>query len=281
MNTHQLELFYHVALHGSVSKAAQSLNISQPAVSAQLRLFEQTYGIKLIEKSGRGIRITAKGQLVFEMIKPFFSSTLGSVERLLKDKDHLRVYGNYLMTQFVLPDVMSHERYDEGLSHMIIKSMSSVEAMVALEEDRCDLILVSSSEVIFPSQSLEVVELFEDEIVYVTKGNLEEKKDITLITSKSKRNVRNLVGAMLPQVKTYPTLEVDTTQDAIANLRVNQKSASFISSKFLDYYEDEFNAERVNVKSQFYAIYKTHVPVLHEVQRLLEVLQKHLNPSKI
>ena len=280
MNTHQLELFYHVALHGSVSNAADSLRISQPAVSAQLRLFEQTYGIKLLEKSGRGIRITAKGQLVYEMIKPFFSATLGSVERLLKDKDHLRVYGNYLMTQFVLPEVMSQEHFDDGLTPMIVKSMASMEAMVALEEDRCDLVLVSSSEVIFPSQNLVVVELFEDDIVYVTKGNIDEKQDITLITSKSKRNVRTLVGAMLPQVKTYPTLEVDTTQDAIANLRVNHKSASFISSKFLDYYEDEFKYEYVNVKSKFYAIYKTHVLVLDEVKALLSVVEKHLNKEK-
>lgn len=50
MNTHQLEIFFYVAKYLSVSKAANHLCISQPAVSSQVKKLENIYNIKLLEK---------------------------------------------------------------------------------------------------------------------------------------------------------------------------------------------------------------------------------------
>ncbi|WP_353727451.1 LysR family transcriptional regulator [Lactococcus lactis] len=54
MNTHQLEIFYHVAKFQSISRAAEALYISQPAVSSQIKKLESAYGVHLIEKNGQG-----------------------------------------------------------------------------------------------------------------------------------------------------------------------------------------------------------------------------------
>ena len=53
MNIHQLEIFYHVAKFQSISRAAEALYISQPAVSSQIKKLESAYGVHLIEKMVR------------------------------------------------------------------------------------------------------------------------------------------------------------------------------------------------------------------------------------
>ena len=54
----QLKTFFEVAKLGSVSKAAEKLFITQPAVSMQLRQLEDEFGIALFENVGRNIRLT-------------------------------------------------------------------------------------------------------------------------------------------------------------------------------------------------------------------------------
>ena len=53
-----------VAEHGSLTAAAESLGYSQPAVSQQLKRFEERTGIALVERVGRGIRLTQSGRVL-------------------------------------------------------------------------------------------------------------------------------------------------------------------------------------------------------------------------
>ena len=58
----QLQTFIEVARERSVSKAAQRLFVTQPAVSMQLRQLEDAFGLALVEPSGRSIRLTPAGE---------------------------------------------------------------------------------------------------------------------------------------------------------------------------------------------------------------------------
>ncbi|MFF2369652.1 LysR family transcriptional regulator [Agromyces sp. NPDC058110] len=53
-----------IAEHGSLTAAAESLGYSQPAVSQQLRRFEERTGIALVERAGRGVRLTQSGRVL-------------------------------------------------------------------------------------------------------------------------------------------------------------------------------------------------------------------------
>lgn len=53
-----------VAEHRSLTAAAEALGYSQPAVSQQLRRFEERTGIALVERVGRGIRLTQSGRVL-------------------------------------------------------------------------------------------------------------------------------------------------------------------------------------------------------------------------
>ena len=55
-----------VARYGSVTAAAQALNYAQPSISHHMARLEAETGAKLMERSGRGIRLTDAGQLLAE-----------------------------------------------------------------------------------------------------------------------------------------------------------------------------------------------------------------------
>jgi len=60
----QLAAFHAVARLGSVSRAASELSLTQPAVSIQLKLLEESAGAPLLQRAGRGIRLTPAGDLM-------------------------------------------------------------------------------------------------------------------------------------------------------------------------------------------------------------------------
>jgi LysR family transcriptional regulator, low CO2-responsive transcriptional regulator len=60
----QLKSLLLVAQHESVSRAAEALHVTQPAVSLQLRLLEEAAGTPLTRKSGRNIQLTAAGEVL-------------------------------------------------------------------------------------------------------------------------------------------------------------------------------------------------------------------------
>src|SRR4029450_2673534 len=59
-----LKVLEAVARHGSVTEAAKELHYSQPSVSHHLARLEAATGARLIQRVGRGIRLTPEGELL-------------------------------------------------------------------------------------------------------------------------------------------------------------------------------------------------------------------------
>src|SRR5438132_7059438 len=60
----QLATFNAVARLGSVSAAAEEMHLTQPAVSIQIGILESSAGTPLLQRTGRGIRLTEAGELL-------------------------------------------------------------------------------------------------------------------------------------------------------------------------------------------------------------------------
>lgn len=73
LNYHHLLYFWTVAKEGSIARACEKLILAQPTISAQLRDLEQSLGEKLLEREGRGLRLTDAGRLVFQYADEIFS----------------------------------------------------------------------------------------------------------------------------------------------------------------------------------------------------------------
>lgn len=66
LDPRRLALLREVARHGSFSGAAAALYLTQPAVSRQIAKLEEEAGVRLIERTPRGLRLTAAGQVAVE-----------------------------------------------------------------------------------------------------------------------------------------------------------------------------------------------------------------------
>jgi DNA-binding transcriptional LysR family regulator len=64
LNLTHLKVLEAVARHGSVTEAAKELHYSQPSVSHHLGRLEADTGAKLVQRVGRGIRLTQEGELL-------------------------------------------------------------------------------------------------------------------------------------------------------------------------------------------------------------------------
>ena len=58
----QVRSFLAVAEHEHVSRAAASLHLTQGAVTQQIHNFERAVGVRLLERDGRGVRLTDAGR---------------------------------------------------------------------------------------------------------------------------------------------------------------------------------------------------------------------------
>lgn len=71
-------IFYAVANTGNISKAAKELYISQPAISKSIQKLEENIGVKLFDRSSRGVTLTPEGELLYTHVKSAFETlTLG------------------------------------------------------------------------------------------------------------------------------------------------------------------------------------------------------------
>ncbi|MFO0973259.1 MAG: LysR substrate-binding domain-containing protein [Phycisphaerae bacterium] len=63
----QLRGFCQAAQTGSISRAAERLDLSQPSVSLQIQALEREFGVALFERRGPRIRLTEHGKLLYEL----------------------------------------------------------------------------------------------------------------------------------------------------------------------------------------------------------------------
>jgi len=68
-----LETLLAVARTGSVAAAARQRHITSSAVSQQIRRLEAHFGVKLFERAGRGVRLSAAGEAAVPVIRALWT----------------------------------------------------------------------------------------------------------------------------------------------------------------------------------------------------------------
>ena len=90
MELRDIEYFAVVAEHGHLGRAAESLRLSQPALSKSLRRLEQAVQAKLVKRTPKGVELTAEGSALLWRVRELRSSLQG-VTREIADLGQGRV----------------------------------------------------------------------------------------------------------------------------------------------------------------------------------------------
>ena len=74
LNYHHLLYFWTVVREGGVSKAAVKLRLSQPTISAQVKMLEGSLGERLLERQGLTLVLTEVGRIVYRHAEEIFTA---------------------------------------------------------------------------------------------------------------------------------------------------------------------------------------------------------------
>ena len=170
LNFHQLYIFYAVASHHSFSRAAESLNITQPAVSIQVQELEKFLGAALFHRRTRGLRITEVGETVFAYAQQIFTlsgkllETLEEIHNLQTGR--LALGASTTPGEYLLPQAVGRFRqiYPSISVELSIANTRTITQRILNQE--LDLGMVGSH----PTTGLDelgVIDYLEDEIVLV------------------------------------------------------------------------------------------------------------------
>lgn len=88
MLARQVRYFLAVADHQSFTRAAEALHVSQPALSQQVKLMEESLGVQLFDRSGRMTRLTDSGEVYLQYVRRA-AQEFGEANRALHDVNDL------------------------------------------------------------------------------------------------------------------------------------------------------------------------------------------------
>jgi DNA-binding transcriptional LysR family regulator len=169
LNLHALRLFHYVAELGSVTKAAEQLRISQPAVTSQIKKLERELGLQLLTPQGRGILLTEAGtRLAVESGRLFALER--NIEQTIEDykqgkAGRLLIASTYLPANFLLPAQIASFKREHPNIEVQFTSTSSSNSMDLLLRYEADIAFIGGKQQEHPL--LESTPWQEDELWFV------------------------------------------------------------------------------------------------------------------
>ncbi len=179
LDIHALHVFYEAAQAGSFTSAAHALNMTQPAVSMQIKSLEYHLQVKLFERNGRSMQLTKAGQALVPRAREILDMTIRTEEFIRTANDEVlgdlvlgcslpsadtvlihvaaRFQQLYPLVRFRIPTVSQKElidkivsgQYDFGVMHVI----DNCEPLECLPFFKDEIVLIASADHALNQQS--------------------------------------------------------------------------------------------------------------------------------
>lgn len=164
----QLLTFVEVVATGSFSAAAVRLELSQPAVSLQVRNLEKRLGVRLLERVGRRVRPTDAGAELLDHAARIDGTVGAAVDAMARHATgvlgRVRVGTGATACIFVLPPVLRDLRRRCPTLEITITTGNTGDVVKAVEENRVDVGLVTMP---VSGRMLEVTPVLKDPCVLI------------------------------------------------------------------------------------------------------------------
>lgn len=146
LNYHHLYYFWSVAHHGSMVRAAESLSLTQPTISAQIRELERAMGGELFHRQGKQLKLTEFGRTVLEYADRIFSigdELIAEIRRAPLDRPvRLTVGVSEAMPQLIVRELLKPLFEDSGQEvNLVCHRGPHDRLLLELIAHRLDLIL--------------------------------------------------------------------------------------------------------------------------------------------
>ncbi len=217
VNLDLYRVFYTVAKSGSLTKAAEELYISQPAVSRSIKQLETQLGVSLFTRTHRGMSLSAQGgKVIFGEVERALSLLNEAENRIEEMKNSatgvIRIGASDTIFEYFLADkiVEFHERFPAVKFELTADF--TPDTIEKLKADKCDVAFVNLP--ISPDPDLKLY------------GNCMRLNDVFIVGEKYKELIGKTVS--LSELKNYPLILMD--QNTVAR----QSLEGFLSSLGVD-----------------------------------------------
>ena len=233
------EFFLKVSKMGSISKAADKLYISQPALSQQLKNLEKELDASLFIRSNKGIELTEEGKIVYK----YFSMSeklLQEMKKEIRDKKNnvkkIRISAVPTMCNYSLPCMIYHlKQHYPNTSVELYSRSDSFKIEEELVSERCDIGFVAED--IKNDLVLTSKKIFEEEILLVASNisinypdfiTERELSRYDLINMATENEITRTVSRYINDFESYKITYNLESIDAIKSCVVNGYGLAFL-----------------------------------------------------
>ncbi len=143
MELRQLRYFVAVAETGNITRAAQKIFLTQPALSRQIKALEEEIGQCLLERKAHSVELTPAGEVMLVEARELLASADQVIERVKAAGDQVRLrigYGPTLASGLLSPAVANFRQVHPG-ARVDLFDLSSVEMLSGLENGELDAVV--------------------------------------------------------------------------------------------------------------------------------------------
>ena len=172
MFDYRLKVFYTVANRLSFTKAANELNISQPAVTKHIKEIENQLNTKLFDRKGTTIQLTESGKILFvyaEKSRQLYRDLEFAIAQLNKqEKGKLKIGASTTIAQYILPEILAKfNSYYKDINIELV-THNSEDIATLLKTGKIDLGIVEGES---KSSYFDYQKFKRDEIILVCKAD--------------------------------------------------------------------------------------------------------------
>ena len=241
MNINQLETLVAISKTMSFRKAAELLNLTQPAVSAQIKSLEDEFNTVLVDRN-QPVTLTDSGMIFLEHAERILQ-TVEDLKQRLSDlnqtpQGHIHLGTTTSIAVQILPRVLSYFQNQYPLIKTTIHSMTSSQIMASVENGTIDIgigYLFEKTPSLITSilyyDTFELVVSPDHPLSRVTHTTLEELKDIPFIMLSPDTAGRRFVDQVFQQYRINPPIVMELSSSEEVKRMVELNLGAAIISK--------------------------------------------------
>ena len=240
INLDLYKTFFVVAKCKSMTKAADILFVSQPAISKSIKNLEDQLGTYLFNRTTKGLELTTEGELLYKRIHPILVA-LQNVENELSeykelDAGEIRIGVSTVLTKCILLDALSEFKSQYPNIRFFIKNGLTSELIKDLNDGKLDFVIFNESDEIENNVNVEPLTtlnyVFFANPMYYDIDTFDDIKKSPLILQNKNSNTRKFLDKYTNNECT-PDMEV-VSQDLICNLVNIGMGVGFAFEKIVD-----------------------------------------------
>jgi DNA-binding transcriptional LysR family regulator len=232
VNINQLRSFYTAAKLNSITKAAQILMVTPPAITMHIKSFEKSVGIRLLVRDGNSIRLTGTGEDVMRRAERIFEE-IHDMEGFLEDistsrSGELRVGCPETPLRNLMPLIQVFKETYPGVQ-VILDQGSNAEMVKSIGDHRNELAVIRYRP---NSGRLKTRVMWQEDVVLIAAPkskhwpgpeiSVMQVSQIPLILRREGSAVREVVLEYLKKFKVAPFIAVEAASTAVLKEFVQQ-----------------------------------------------------------